>query len=288
MPSTGTTNLLVVHGRDGESSGRDSNTRLERRRSHPDEERHQGSLRQLHETYQSLHQRLIASRRLRSEAQAARDGERRAKAPPPGIPVPTQVRQMIRSIELTLEQLRGRVQREEDRLQAARDARHRTSPPPRCHHHHHHLCTTKTKNDLRRLKKTFNDKQRNKKYLMKQYSKRAQNEVRVEPAEAQTVEGSTGTASNQESGEQEEPEASPQRDQAESDANYWNDIVRIMKEYYNDDEGMTVQRYMKEYYTTWKRATLNYSSVSHHTSTRRRRSRLKGRTGDIPEGHGEI
>eukprot|EP00971_Amphidinium_carterae_P095752 1894967-Amphidinium_carterae.5 len=123
----------------------EANARYERRQRQPDRARHQGSAQHLHQRYQALHQLLIAARRLRLEAQqrAARqeqqaanvinvqDGERVPKAaPPPGVPVPTSARQRTERTEMTIEQLREQVRREEDRVQAAKEGGYYISPPP--------------------------------------------------------------------------------------------------------------------------------------------------------------
>eukprot|EP00971_Amphidinium_carterae_P348050 6490294-Amphidinium_carterae.5 len=132
---------------------------------------------------------------------------------------------------MTIEQLREQVRREDDRVQAARDGGHYISPPPLTH-----------VQDKERLQKMEEDKIQRQAALQDVPHERTQQVQQVRVEEAQTVESSTSSA-EQDSGEQEEPEGSPGQD---SDNDYWNNILRIVNQYWLDGEGLAVHKELHE------------------------------------------
>eukprot|EP00971_Amphidinium_carterae_P207302 4112671-Amphidinium_carterae.3 len=130
--------LRTIHDEWSEA-GRHQEAQLRHaRRQLQDRERHQGTTAALQQRYQSLHHQVISARQVQLEAgQRVReahhgngqDGERVPRAPPQGLTVPTSRLPQ----PLTLQQLRERVQREEDRVQRAREGGYYTAPSPPQH-----------------------------------------------------------------------------------------------------------------------------------------------------------
>eukprot|EP00971_Amphidinium_carterae_P251969 5002812-Amphidinium_carterae.2 len=294
---------LITREEESDAAARvqDAQQRHERRLEQPARARREGTAQELIDKYQALLKQIVARRRQRvqtrqrqdrhgmnerereQEPENRQDGERRHKAAPPGVRVTNKSALQTPRHQMTIEQIRERFYREEDRLQRAQQLGLQYLPP----HPYHEQDGVQVREyerglELGRQAAIREQEQEEAEELQAQVAQQGSpqetilhEEDRAEEAEEPTeqalpvlptddgltVNSSTSGSPEDEGNERgkegerehDTPVASPEDDEQ----NYWDNIVDNIRESWHDMEMLTTSKeiFTKEYYTGWKKMT---------------------------------